>query len=92
MGGKIVIDGSSWIPISTIVRAYINPTIVRLATVEGIGGLSIARLADAVGMSKSVLFGHFGSRRSCSSRCRREGGRTLRRPGDRAGVDRVHGP
>ena len=29
---------------------------------EGIGGLSIARLADAVGMSKSGLFAHFGSK------------------------------
>src|SRR3954454_2338596 len=34
----------------------------RLATVEGISGLSIARLADAVGMSKSGLFAHFGSK------------------------------
>src|SRR5437868_4363099 len=34
----------------------------RLATVEGIGGVSIARLADAVGMSKSGLFAHFGSK------------------------------
>ena len=34
----------------------------RLATVEGIGGISIARLADAVGMSKSGLFAHFGSK------------------------------
>ena len=34
----------------------------RLATVEGIGGLSIARLADAVGMSKSGLFAHFRSK------------------------------
>lgn len=34
----------------------------RLATVEGLGGLSIARLADAVGMSKSGLFAHFGSK------------------------------
>jgi AcrR family transcriptional regulator len=34
----------------------------RLATVEGIEGLSIARLADAVGMSKSGLFAHFGSK------------------------------
>jgi AcrR family transcriptional regulator len=34
----------------------------QLATVEGIGGLSIARLADAVGMSKSGLFAHFGSK------------------------------
>jgi AcrR family transcriptional regulator len=34
----------------------------RLATVEGIGGLSISRLAKAVGMSKSGLFAHFGSK------------------------------
>jgi len=34
----------------------------RLATVEGLGGLSLARLADAVGMSKSGLFAHFGSK------------------------------
>ena len=34
----------------------------QLATVEGITGLSIGRLADAVGMSKSGLFAHFGSK------------------------------
>jgi AcrR family transcriptional regulator len=34
----------------------------QLATVEGIEGLSIGRLADAVGMSKSGLFAHFGSK------------------------------
>jgi AcrR family transcriptional regulator len=34
----------------------------RLATVEGIEGLSISRLAQAVGMSKSGLFAHFGSK------------------------------
>lgn len=34
----------------------------QLATVEGIGGLSIGRLATAVGMSKSGLFAHFGSK------------------------------
>jgi len=34
----------------------------RLATVEGIEGLSISRLADEVGMSKSGLFAHFGSK------------------------------
>jgi AcrR family transcriptional regulator len=34
----------------------------QLATVEGINGLSIGRLADAVGMSKSGLFAHFGSK------------------------------
>jgi AcrR family transcriptional regulator len=34
----------------------------KLATVEGLNGLSIGRLADAVGMSKSGLFAHFGSK------------------------------
>lgn len=34
----------------------------QLATVEGLYGLSIARLAEAVGMSKSGLFAHFGSK------------------------------
>lgn len=34
----------------------------QLATVEGLEGLSIARLADVVGMSKSGLFAHFGSK------------------------------
>jgi AcrR family transcriptional regulator len=34
----------------------------QLATVEGLAGLSISRLADAVGMSKSGLFAHFGSK------------------------------
>ena len=34
----------------------------QLATVEGIDGLSISRLAHAVGMSKSGLFAHFGSK------------------------------
>jgi AcrR family transcriptional regulator len=34
----------------------------RLATVQGLGGLSLSRLANAVGMSKSGLFAHFGSK------------------------------
>jgi AcrR family transcriptional regulator len=34
----------------------------QLATVEGLGGISIGRLATAVGMSKSGLFAHFGSK------------------------------
>src|SRR3954469_2108676 len=43
-------------------RAAILDEAARLATVEGIGGLSIARLADAVGMSKSGLYAHFKSK------------------------------
>jgi AcrR family transcriptional regulator len=43
-------------------RAAILREAARLATVEGLDGLSLARLASAVGMSKSGLFAHFGSK------------------------------
>jgi AcrR family transcriptional regulator len=43
-------------------RTAILQEAARLATVEGLEGLSIGRLADAVGMSKSGLFAHFGSK------------------------------
>ncbi|HZC29826.1 MAG TPA: TetR family transcriptional regulator [Gaiellaceae bacterium] len=43
-------------------RGAILDQAARLATVEGLERLSIARLADAVGMSKSGLFAHFGSK------------------------------
>lgn len=43
-------------------RGAILDEAARLATVDGLEGLSIARLADAVGMSKSGLFAHFKSK------------------------------
>src|SRR5215468_8753422 len=43
-------------------RTAILGEAARLATVEGIGGLSLGHLADSVGMSKSGLFAHFGSK------------------------------
>jgi AcrR family transcriptional regulator len=43
-------------------RSAILHEAARLATVVGIDGLSIGRLADAVGMSKSGLFAHFRSK------------------------------
>jgi AcrR family transcriptional regulator len=43
-------------------RAAILRAAARLATVDGLDGLSLGRLADAVGMSKSGLFAHFGSK------------------------------
>jgi AcrR family transcriptional regulator len=43
-------------------RSAILDTAAQLATVEGIGGLSLSRLADEVRMSKSGLFAHFGSK------------------------------
>jgi AcrR family transcriptional regulator len=43
-------------------RGAILDEAARLATVEGIGGVSLSRLADSVGMSKSGLFAHFGSK------------------------------
>jgi AcrR family transcriptional regulator len=43
-------------------RAAILREAAKLATVEGIDGLSIGHLAEAVGMSKSGLFAHFKSK------------------------------
>jgi AcrR family transcriptional regulator len=43
-------------------RAAILREAAKLSTIEGINGLTIGRLADAVGMSKSGLFAHFGSK------------------------------
>jgi AcrR family transcriptional regulator len=43
-------------------RAAILEAAAQLATVEGLDGLSIGRLAEVVGMSKSGLFAHFGSK------------------------------
>jgi AcrR family transcriptional regulator len=43
-------------------RSAILAQAARLVTVEGMQGLSISRLAEAVGMSKSGLYAHFGSK------------------------------
>ena len=43
-------------------RHAILDTAAALATEQGLEPLSIGRLADATGMSKSGLFGHFGSK------------------------------
>ena len=43
-------------------RAAILHAAASLATVEGLEGLSIGHLATAIGMSKSGLYAHFGSK------------------------------
>lgn len=43
-------------------RAAILDTAVNIASVEGLEGLTIGRLATTLSMSKSGLFGHFGSK------------------------------
>jgi AcrR family transcriptional regulator len=43
-------------------REMILNAAARLATVEGLEGMSIGRLADYIGMSKSGLYAHFGSK------------------------------
>ena len=43
-------------------RAAILDTAVRLATVDGLDGLSIGRLATATDVSKSGVYAHFGSK------------------------------
>lgn len=42
--------------------AAILDTAVRLASIEGLGAITIGRLADEVGVSKSGLYAHFGSK------------------------------
>jgi AcrR family transcriptional regulator len=43
-------------------RQTILNAAARLATLEGLDGLSIGRLAEHIGMSKSGLYAHFGSK------------------------------
>ena len=43
-------------------RAAILSAAAKLATVDGLDGLTIGRLADHIGMSKSGLYAHFGSK------------------------------
>src|SRR5262245_14978164 len=43
-------------------RRTILEAAAKLATLEGLDGLSIGRLAEHIGMSKSGLFAHFGSK------------------------------
>jgi AcrR family transcriptional regulator len=43
-------------------RRAILEAAARLATTEGLDGVSLGRLAEHVGMSKSGLFAHFGSK------------------------------
>jgi AcrR family transcriptional regulator len=43
-------------------RESILRTAVQIATVEGIDGITIGRLSSELGMSKSGLFAHFGSK------------------------------
>ncbi|HET7042818.1 MAG TPA: TetR/AcrR family transcriptional regulator, partial [Gemmatimonadales bacterium] len=46
----------------TITRERIVDQALKDASLEGLEGLSLGRLADEVGMSKSGLFAHFGSK------------------------------
>src|SRR5439155_21206886 len=43
-------------------RRTILGAAAKLATVDGLEGLSIGRLAEHIGMSKSGLYAHFGSK------------------------------
>lgn len=45
-----------------LARAEILQSAAQLATVEGLEGLSIARIAEATGRSKSGVFAHFKSK------------------------------
>jgi AcrR family transcriptional regulator len=75
-------------------RSAILDEAARLATTEGIGGLSIGRLADAVGMSKSGLFAHFGSKEELQLATVEKAGsiftaQVLEPASDAAGIERL---
>ena len=56
-------------------RGAILHTAVSLATVDGLEGLSIGNLAAAIGMSKSGLYAHFGSKQELQLATVEEAGR-----------------
>ena len=56
-------------------RAAILRAATSLATVEGLEGLSIGHLAAAIGMSKSGLYAHFGSKQELQLATVEEAGR-----------------
>src|SRR5690348_8494999 len=58
-------------------RAAILHAAASLATVEGLEGLSIGHLAAAIGMSKSGLYAHFGSKQELQLATVEEAKRTL---------------
>src|SRR6201995_5991533 len=56
-------------------RAMILHAAASLATVDGLEGLSIGNLAAAIGMSKSGLYAHFGSKQELQLATVEEAGR-----------------
>ena len=56
-------------------RAAILRAAASLATVDGLEGLSIGNLAAAIGMSKSGLYAHFGSKQELQLATVQEAGR-----------------
>ncbi len=56
-------------------RGAILRTAASLATVDGLEGLSIGNLAAAIGMSKSGLYAHFGSKQELQLATVQEAGR-----------------
>jgi AcrR family transcriptional regulator len=58
-------------------RAAILRTAASLATIDGLEGLSIGNLAAAIGMSKSGLYAHFGSKQELQLATLEEANRIL---------------
>src|SRR5580704_19194535 len=58
-------------------RSAILRAAASLATVDGLEGLSIGNLAAAIGMSKSGLYAHFGSKQELQLATVEEAGRNF---------------
>ena len=73
-------------------RRAILDAAARMATVEGLDGLSIGRLAQDTGMSKSGLFAHFGSKEELQLATIAAAEDVFRTLAGEALSDRVHNP
>ena len=64
---------------ATATREAIVSRAVEVASTDGLEGLTIGRLAGELGLSKSGLFGHFGSKEQLQLAAIEEAGRVFRR-------------
>jgi AcrR family transcriptional regulator len=82
-------------PTATGTREAILARAVEVASTDGLEGLTIGRLAGELGLSKSGLFGHFGSKEELQLAALREAERRFRREvvepalGESAGAARL---
>jgi AcrR family transcriptional regulator len=64
-------------------HASILESATRIASIEGLHGLTLGRLADEIGVSKSGLYAHFGSKQRLQLEVIEAAGAVFARTGSR---------